>query len=448
MKKKYFIIVFILVLVNSFSSCEQEEFFELTNPPEFPWLNITEFERAVVSPYHYSFMSSWGGMFYISDIVLNDCMTDLVYHIPGASASYPSNEIYNRQTNVEIDRASQAFGVAYNSIGLINAALNFYYSNNENPFPDASQEDVEHNLKRIIGELHFMRAFAYFYLAVRHCPVPGAPDFANKPILPFRKDAIDAERALNPEFVTTDVIYDFIIEDIKVAIGLLPVKYIDGLHHPSYQYGRINQFGAKAFLSRIYFRMGEYEKALAEVDEVIRNNDGMFSLNQDPIEAWNRSDASRGNEVIWQAIYYDKQLGVTPKDATLFTFLDYRAENGGHGEYFKRSTWHLFSMSNSAAQKLGWMDEEYGETEEAIRDKRYQQLYHRLEGHRGSFADDPDVYEQQYFNVTEPRIWGDKYFRGPDGQYTNVPVIRLSEMYLTRAILRFKNGDKQGAADD
>ena len=77
----------------------------MTNPPEFPWLNITEFERAAVSPYNYSLMSGWGGHFYFADIVMNDAMTDLIYHIPGASANYPSLEFYNRQTNVETGRA-------------------------------------------------------------------------------------------------------------------------------------------------------------------------------------------------------------------------------------------------------------------------------------------------------------------------------------------------------
>ena len=42
----------------------------------------------------------------------------------------------------------------------------------------------------------------------------------------------------------------------------------------------------------------------------------------------------------------------------------------------------------------------------------------------------------------------DKYFRGPDGQYTNVPVLRLAEMYLTRAIIYYKNGDLNAAAED
>jgi hypothetical protein len=94
------------------------------------------------------------------------------------------------------------------------------------------------------------------------------------------------------------------------------------------------------------------------------------------------------------------------------------------------------------------MGENMEVTQEALLDKRYDQLYHRLEGHRGNIDDDPDVYEQQYVNVTEPRIWMDKYFRAPDGQWSNVPVIRLAEMYLTRSIIHFRNGNLAQAAED
>lgn len=437
-----------LFLMTGISACDHDDFFELTNPPEFPWLNITEFERAAVSPYNYSFYSDWGGHFFMGDRVIMDGLTDIIYHIPGSSANYPVNEVYNRQTNVEIQRANVSFAAGYRAIGLINAALDFYYGEDENPFPQASAADIQHNLKRIVGELHFMRAYAYFHHTLRHCPAPGDPEFETEKILPLRLDFTDAEAALNAEFVSTSAIYDVILEDLNIAIDMLPEGFIDGLHHPSYQYGRANRFVARAILSRVLFRLGKWDEALQQLNIIIDESGDRFSLDQDPIEAFNRSDASKGNEVIWKALYYDNEMGRSPADATLFTFLDYRAINGGHGEYFRRSTWHTYSMTNSVAKQFGWMDEELNETDAARRDKRYQQIYHRLEGNRGNILDDPGVYEQQYTNVKEPRIWNDRYFRAPDGQYSNVPVVRLAEMYLTRSIIRYENGNHQGAADD
>jgi starch-binding outer membrane protein, SusD/RagB family len=447
--KKFKIMITIVSLFAMFqSSCEHEDFFELTNPPEFPWLNVTEFERAAVSPYNYSFFFEWGGHFAIADRIIFDAMTDLIYHIPGSSANYPVTEIYNRQTNVEIQRANASFTAGYRSIGIINAALDFYYENDGDPYPNASTSDKENNLKRIAGELHFMRAYAYFHQTLRHCPAPGNPSFETDEILPLRTAFTDADAAMNAEFVSTRRIYDFILEDLGKAVELLPERYIEGIHHPSYQHGRANRFAARAMLARVLFRLGEWDQALEQLNVVIDNNGGIYTLDQAPIEAFNRSNATRGNEVIWYALFYDVEKGSSPRDATLFTYLDYRALNGGHGEFFRRSTWHTYSMTNTMAIELGWMDESFNVTDAALADKRYQQLYHRLEGNRGNLLDDPDVFEQQYTNVKEPRIWGDKYFRAPDGQFSNVPIIRLAEMYHTRAAIHFEKGNIQAAADD
>lgn len=448
MNRSINLFAFIVLFSLLFSGCEHEEFFELQNPPEFPWLNITEFERAAVSPYHISFMSDWGGHFAMADRVIFDSKSDIIYHIPESSANYPVLEQYNRQTFVNTDRTRVAFSAGYRSIGLINAALDFYYENNEDPFPNASEADKENNLKRIAGELHFMRAYAYFHHTLRHCPTPGDPAFSTEAIIPLRKAFTDADAAMNAEFVTTDVIYDFIVEDLETAIHLLPERYVAGMHHPSYEHGRANRFAAHTLMARVYFRLGDWDKTLEHLNIVINHNGGMYSLNQDPIEAFNRSDASKGNEVIWYALYYDKENSRGPYDATLFTFNDYRATNGGRGEYFRRSSWHTYAMSNSVAMQIGWMDDELNETDAAKYDKRYQQIYYRLEGNRGILADDPRVFEQQYTGVKEPRIWGDKYFKGPEGQHTNVPVFRLAELYLTRAIILFEQGNLQGAADD
>jgi starch-binding outer membrane protein, SusD/RagB family len=448
MKKYISKLIKISLILFVVSSCEHEDFFELTNPPEFPWLNITEFERAAVSPYNYAFFTGWGGSFFMTDRVIVDAMTDLIYHIPGSSANYPVTEVYYRQTNVELDRVNESFTAGYRAIGLINSALDFYFDQDENPYPRANANDIEHNLKRIIGELHFMRAYSYFHHTLRHCPAPGNPDFETEKILPLHENFTDIESALNANFVSTREIYNFIVDDLIKSIELLPEYFAEGLHHPSYRHGRANRFSARSILARVYFRLGLWEDALEQLDLIIDNNKGRFNLDQEPFDAFNRSDASRGNEVIWQAIYYDNEKGMTPKDATMFTWLDYRARNGGKGRDFRRCTWHTYAMSHSVARQIGWMDDSLNETDQARRDKRYRQLFHRIEGNRGIIDDDPEIYEQQYTHVKEPRIWNDKYYRGPDGQYTNVPVIRLAEMYLTRAIIRMEQGNRKGAADD
>jgi hypothetical protein len=199
-------------------------------------------------------------------------------------------------------------------------------------------------------------------------------------------------------------------------------------------------------MMRVKLLLGDFDGALQAADRVI--NSGYYKLDQDPIEAFNRSNPSQGNEVIWYALYYDDVMGSIAKVFTSMTKAHYTAINGGRGDSWSRCPWNQFCMSHAAAKYIGWMDDKLGVTAEAKKDKRYEQLYYRLEGNNGDPQADPKIYETQYVHIKQPYIWGDKYFRGANGRYTNVPVMRLAEAYLTRSILRLKKGDTSGALSD
>ncbi len=443
MKKiKYRILAFLLLL--TFAGCNNEEFFELQNPPEFPWLNMEELERGVVTPYNFAFTGSWSN-FLGDDRLIFECMSDAVYLLPNTSADIPFEEMYLRTTGVEMSKANSGFSLGYKCITHANAVLDFLIENDQRPYSNPTEADLA-NLERIQGEMRFMRAYAYFYLTRRHCPVPGAPNFATEEILPLRLETpLSAEAANSPEYVATDVIYAQMIDDLKAAKGLLPEAYDPGIHHPSYIQGRATRYAAAAMLARVYFQMGDYANAKPELDYVIN---GPFSLSEDPIEAFNKDYAEDGAEVIWATNNHDPEIIRPNKVPTSMNWSDYRATNGGRGEYQKRCTWNQFPMSHSLLQQIGWMDAGLNETEAALQDKRYQQLFWRIEGNPGTNSADPTEYEMQYPHIKVPNVWGDKYYRATDGQRSNVPIIRLAEMLLTRAIIRHKEGDVAGATED
>ncbi|KGE86269.1 RagB/SusD family nutrient uptake outer membrane protein [Phaeodactylibacter xiamenensis] len=433
-----------LSLLLAFAGCNNDDFFELQNPPEFPWLNMEELERGVVTPYNYAFTSSWSN-FFGDDRLIFDCMSDAVYLLPNTSADIPFEEMYLRTTGVEMTKANSGFSLGYKCITHANSVLDFLIENDYRPFDNPTERDLA-NLDRIQGEMQFMRAYAYFYLTRRHCPVPGAPNFSTEEILPLRLETpLSAEEANSPRYVTTDVIYNQIIDDLKAAKGLLPEAYDAGIHHPSYVQGRATRYAAAAMLGRVYFQMGEFELAEAELDYVIS---GPFTLSEDPIEAFNKDYAEDGAEVIWATNNHDPEIIRPNKVPTSMNWSDYRATNGGRGEYHKRCTWNQFPMSHTILKQVGWMDENLGTTEAALQDKRYQQLFWRIEGNPGTNSADPTQYEMQYPHIKDPHVWGDKYYRATDGQRSNVPVIRLAEMLLTRSIIRFRSGDATGAAED
>ncbi|NJN28307.1 MAG: hypothetical protein HC819_21230, partial [Cyclobacteriaceae bacterium] len=294
--------VLLLSMVLAWNACEQDQFFELTNPPEFPWLNVGELERGIVTPYNIAFLSSWDNYFGNTDLI-SDCMSDLVYLIPNTSADIPYNEMYFRTTDVEINKANSIFSNAYKAIGACNSVIAFLDENNDEPYTNMTKED-KLNIRRIKGEAFFMRAYSYFHTVRIHGPAPGNPAFSSEKRLPLRVIFPTSYTEANePEFVSAEQIYELIIDDLIQSMELLPEGFDPLVHHASYAHGRANRYAAAALLSRVYFLLSKFDLALPMLDYVIS---GPYRLDQDPIEAFNKNDESQGHEVIWYALYYDK----------------------------------------------------------------------------------------------------------------------------------------------
>jgi starch-binding outer membrane protein, SusD/RagB family len=161
MKRNIQIRLFTLASLLFMVSACNSDFFDLTNPPEFPWQNVNQLEMAAVTPYNTTFNSSWGSYWQSNELIF-DCMSDFIYLLPNTAADIPYSEMYYRTTEVRI--GNTAFGDIYKTIGACNSALDFYAENDDIPFPNPTENDLA-NLQRIKGELHFMKAFAYFIAA-------------------------------------------------------------------------------------------------------------------------------------------------------------------------------------------------------------------------------------------------------------------------------------------
>lgn len=442
-----------IVLFITIGACNNDEFFELDNPPEDPWLSLEEFERAPSGAYHMAFTrSNWDNLLGAPRLV-KTVQSDLAQLLPGSVGNIPFTEMYNRTSDLEIDKTSNTFRNSYRLIAICNSGLDFLAENNGDPFPNVSQSDKEHNLGRIEGELYFMRGYAYWLLSSLFLPPYTAPGSNEVKILPLRTSFEDNfAGAKSPEIGTTQQIYDLIREDFNKARQLLPERFDPGLHHPSYAFGRANRFSAAAMLAKVYFMMGQSNEALAELDYVIDQNGGDYDLSEDPIEAFNRDDNTRGKEVIWYALYFDPVARRNARELTSMNLQHYNAVNGGNPpEGFKRVSWNQFTLSYASLKQINWMvDPENGDytlTDEALNDKRFQQLYRKLEGYNPD--GEPWLFETVLSEVNTPMVWSDKYYRGKGtGSLTNIPVIRLAEMYLTRSLLRLRAGDIAGATAD
>ncbi len=433
--KLYMLSLIILLIVNS---CEND-FFDLTNPPESPWTSLTEFDRAPIGLYNRLFVGGeWDNAFVnisLAKICSGDDMDWRHYEQPGYWRRTKEDMIYNDRAWTEI----------YQVIGGANDALGFVDRNGGNPYPTISESDKTNNLNRIVGELHFLRGFSYYLLETTfgHAYVPGEPNSTLD--IPLRVTyPVGSTDAKNPKIGTTKEVYEQIVADLKKAKELLPEKYNPATMPASYQV-RATKFAASAMLMRTYFQRGDYDSARMECNYIIDDNKGEFDLSEDPIEAWNKSSPTRGREVIFFAALYDLSRGGGTRHLTFFNAWDGPDTNPGN-------TAGEMHMGKSTIKRLGWMDNPQTLDTvlkfNALVDKRFTQLF-RVRYPKSTIQPGQTFDAQNnIYVVNRTTIWTYKYWRGPLEKWTNLPIIRLAEVYLTRSICRFRAGDLGGAADD
>lgn len=113
-------------------------------------------------------------------------------------------------------------------------------------------EDIDATLKnRILGEAHFLRAFAYWRFSVLYGGVP----------LILEQNVI--ENDFNVAKSTQAEVWAQIESDLIAAVGLLPSNHSGG------DLGRAHQGSANALLAKLYLYQQEFDKTIATGDKVI-----------------------------------------------------------------------------------------------------------------------------------------------------------------------------------
>jgi len=432
------IIIIIATLIFGIAGCNSDDFFEVERPPQAPWSTVQELDRPVVGAYSQIFygppLGNWNMAWIAFDIPKLSAGDDIGYTGDPSQGYYRESKEFNEYTQ----GPSDYWRYFYLAISTANDALAFLESNDGNPFPGADDTELM-NINRVKGELHFIRGYAYYYLQTvyGHAYVPGGEN-SIQDIPLITKFASSEVEAKTPKIGTTAEVFELIKSDFVIAKELIPSKY-DASTMPESFSVRGNKFAAAAMLAKTLFLMGDYDAALAEYNFVIDQNGGEYDLSEDPIEAWNKSSLDRGKEVIFYLPYFS--------DGSLYparlTFFGHSAPWGG------QVNWNIAVMGDKTVQRLGWMDDPVNDTTinlTAKADKRFQQLY--AVRYPADLAQEGQATDPRDLLSGKTTVWTDKYFRGPKLSLTNVPKIRLAEMYLSRAVLRLRAGNKDGAAAD
>lgn len=254
------------------------------------------------------------------------------------------------------------------------------------------QDEAEQN--QIRGEALFLRAAAHFELVRAYAQPYSAGDPANLvgvPVITEPTRGVDEES--NVPRVSVQAVYDQVIADLTSARDLLPEANPRGI---TALYA--NTYAASAMLSRVYLNQGNYEGARDESNRVIESGVYALDLTDDGLYNLDGVFENEGGDFSPEVVYGIRFSSQDNADNSLQVFYASRDNNG--------------------------------RADIDINDPHVA-LY-----------DDDDIRGDYFFidgeNVRRTRKW--------QNENANTPVIRLGEMYLTRAEGNLQEGTSVGAS--
>lgn len=201
---------------------------------------------------------------------------------------------------------STTWNACYSGIGKCNTVLKYL-------------EDAEIGKKdRFIGEARFVRALYYFTL-VRA--------FGDVPLLTQPATSYNEAFELNKR-VSTDLVYDLIIEDLNIAKQNLPLSYTGN------DVGRATEGAARTLLAKVLMYNQRYSDAIPELTAVM--NSGVYGMLDDYSSVFDINN-ERNKEIIFAVQFIDGPYGLG--GANMYRFLPWNSGTSllSHGQITART---------------------------------------------------------------------------------------------------------------
>jgi hypothetical protein len=296
----------------------------------------------------------------------------------------PLLEIYRNQLNGSSQVPANYWANCYNTIYKVNTALEGI----------GGSKTLSPAVKtQLLGELHFLRAFYYFYLVNLYGAIPLVTT---------------SDYQSNAQLKRTDasVVYDQIISDLKLAQNTLSANYLDAtLLKSTEDRVRPTKWAATALISRAYLYMQDYENALQASSILINEKDLFDTVSRQEVFKKNNSEA------IWQL----QPVNILYNTMDAQTFVIVQTDLNGPGKpVLSQSLFDSFEPNDQ--RKIDWIGT-YSDTSVTP-----ATIYH---------------YPYKYKS----------YMQGePVTEYAT--VFRLAEQYLIRSEARAKLGQLAEASAD
>ena len=305
----------------------------------------------------------------------------------------------NYQTASEFTSSTSSSNVAWKSPYIVIGRANRIIAAAEGgALSDAAEAKA--TIDQYAAEAKVLRALAHFDL-VRIYGKPYTEDQGASLGVPLVTGVLESNA--KPARSTVAEVYTQVVKDLTEAISSNALA-------TETEPGYVSVWGAKAILSRVYLNMGDYANALSVAEDIIKISGAALWTRDQYFKAW---DASTPNE-------------------SEFLF---RLNVAG-------------STDNNDLNGIGNLQQRDG-YKEMVATKKFVDML---------TSDPKDVRNDMFLPATAPKevaTYGtNKVFlnklRGQGGNLRNVtivPIIRLSEVYLTAAECAFRNNDKTKAVE-
>lgn len=340
-----------------------------------------------------SFVDYYGQQFFVyGDVHAGD---DYQYNNIGGSNRASFYYDMNYQTASEFNTSTVSWQSPYVVIGRANRII---AAAEGGKLSDAVEAKAK--IEQYAAESKVLRALAHFDL-VRIYGKPYTEDQGASLGVPLVTGVLESNA--KPARSTVAEVYTQVVKDLTEAISSNALA-------TETKPGYVSVWGAKAILSRVYLNMGDYANALSVAEDIIKNSGAALWTRDQYLKAW---DASTPNE-------------------SEFLF---RLNVAG-------------STDSNDLNGIGNLQQRDG-YKEMVATKKFVDML---------TSDPKDVRNDMFLPATAPKevaTYGtNKVFlnklRGQGGdlrKVTIVPIIRLSEVYLTAAECAFRNDDKTKAVE-
>ena len=344
-----------------------------------------------------SLVDYYGQQFFVyGDVHAGD---DYQYNNIGGSNRASFYYDMNYQTASEFSSSTSSSNVAWKSPYIVIGRANRIIAAAEGgALSDAAEAKA--TIDQYAAEAKVLRALAHFDL-VRIYGKPYTEDQGASLGVPLVTGVLESNA--KPARSTVAEVYTQVVKDLTEAISSNALA-------TETKPGYVSVWGAKAILSRVYLNMGDYANALSVAEDIIKNSGAALWTRDQYFKAW---DASTPNE-------------------SEFLF---RLNVAG-------------STDNNDLNGIGNLQQREG-YKEMVATKKFVDML---------TSDPKDVRNDMFLPATaakEVATYGTNkvYLNKLRGQGDNlrnvtiVPIIRLSEVYLTAAECAFRNNDKTKAVE-